>query len=149
MQISFYKTSNAPNEYPKTFDANTVKTKECTLLEPTSTKRPTIKLEKDETLKGYTHAVIWGDIYALENDFTYDKGYMYINCVRRPVDTYWNTIKNCKARITRSANSNETMLVDGLATQREGDLVSCTKIGTAFTKGCTYVFIKGVTSQER
>lgn len=146
MEVTFYKSSNAPNEYPKTF--TDAKTKQCTLLEPTSTKSPVIKLEIDSTLKGYTHAVLWGDTYILRDDFQYEKGFMYINCVRSAIDTYWNTVKNCQARITRS-QAGDPYIIDGLATQKEGDIVSCRKIGTAFTSGCTYVFIKGVTAQEQ
>lgn len=147
MDVTFYKCSNAYNEYPKTF--TDAKLKSCTIIEPTSTKNPVLKLEKDETLKGYTHAIIWGDVYILENDFNYDHGFMYIRASRSSVDTHWNTIKTCKAHITRSADSRETMLLDKMATQYENDIVSCVKIGTAFTKGCTYVFIKGVTAQEQ
>lgn len=145
MQISFYKTSNAPNEYPKTFDANTVKTKDCTLLEPTSTKRPTIKLEKDDTLKGYTHAVIWGDIYALENDFTYDKGYMYINCVRSATDTHWAKIEEAKAHIIRSYDSGDPYIVDDLATRTERIQWTSKDIGEAFQSGNCFILIKGTT----
>ena len=146
MDITFYKSANAPNEYPKTL--TNALTKSCTLLEPTSTKTPVIKLEIDNNLKGYTHAIIWGDIYILRDDFSYEKGFMYIQCVRSALDTYWDTVKNCQARITRSQSGDEYM-IDGLATQRENDIISCRKVGTAFTSGCTYVFVKGVTAQEQ
>lgn len=143
LEVKFYKCSNAPNEYPKTFTDE--KTKQCTLLEPTSTKAPTLKLEIDSSLKGYTHCKIWGDTYILNNDFSYDKGFMYINCVRSATDTYWSTIAGCSAHITRCADGEE-MLMDELATQYENDLISCHPLGVAFSGNYSYIWVKGVTN---
>lgn len=142
MIVKFYKTSNAPNEYPKTF-TNELE-KNCTLLEPTSTKTPTLKLEIDNNLKGYTHAVIFGDKYILRDDFTYDKGFMYIQCVRSALDTYWDIVKNCGAHITRCQNG-DAYIIDDLATQRENDSITCIDLGNIYTSGHSYIWIKGTT----
>lgn len=141
MNVTFYKSNNAPSEYPKTFTAPV--TIDCDLLEPTSTKTPTLKLSKNNTPLGYTHAELFGAKYVLVNDFTYDKGFCYIRLVRSAMDTYFATIRGCQGRITR-CKDGDPYIKDGLATQREGDKITCKKIGQAFSKGTTYVFVKGV-----
>ena len=141
MNVIFMKSANAPNEYPKTFTNQT--TIDCDLLEPTSTKQPTFKLKKENAPIGFTHAVVFGATYVIVNDFTYDKGFCYITLVRSAVDTWWSTISSCKGRITRCADG-DPYITDGLATQREGDKMTCKKIGQVFQKGTTYVFVKGV-----
>lgn len=144
MEVIFKKSNNAPNEYPKTFATNTI-TKDCDLLEPTSTKTPIIKLAKDITIIGYTHAIIWGDVYELENDINYDKGFMYIRCRRSALDTWWNTVKNSNAHITRSSDSGDRFMVDNLAVQTKRISWSCIDLGSAFTSGSAYILVKGVT----
>lgn len=144
MQVIFKKSMNAPNEYPKTFDSITI-TKDCDLLEPTSTKTPVLKLTKDVNLKGYTHAIIWGDVYELNNDFNYEKGFMYIRCVRSALDTWWNTVKNSSAHITRSYDSGDRYMVDNLAVQTKRISWSCVDLGQALASGSAYILVKGVT----
>lgn len=145
MNVIFKKSSNAPNEYPKTFTNS--RTVDCDILEPTSTKTPVLKMTKANAPIDYTHAELFGATYVIRNDFKYDKGFCYCSLVRSAMDTWWNIVKSCRARITRCTDG-DPYIVDGLATQRAGDIISCRKIGTAFTRGTSYIFIKGVTNYD-
>ena len=141
MNVIFYTCSNAPNEYPKSFGTGV--TVDCDLLEPTSTKSPVLKMTQANAPIGKTHAGLWGAKYVVLNDFKYDRGFVYVRLVRSALDTWWSTVASCNCHITRCKNG-EKYLIDNMATQLEGDKIGVKKVGTAFTKGCQYVFIKGV-----
>ena len=96
---------------------------------------------------GFTFAELWGAKYVIINDFKYDRGFVYVRLVRSALDTWWSSVRNCYGHVTR-CKSGDAYIIDGLATQRSGDIISCQKIGRAFTSGVTYVFIKGVTNNE-
>lgn len=147
MTVTFVKTSNDPRQIPKTYSGAIAKS--CEVIEPFSIESPTLKLNYDTSLIGYSIAKITlGSreyVYNVNPNFNVRNGIMFVGLSMSYIDTYTNEILNAQARITRSGSSSEKWLQDELCTQYANDQLICKKIGHGFTKGNTFIWVKGIT----
>lgn len=147
MTITFYKSNNDPREIPKTYTGAV--SKSCEVIEPFDLESPQIKVAYDTSLFGYSYAKITlgGNeyVYNVDPNITMNHGIMYINMFMSYIDTYTSEVLASQGHITRSGSSMEKWLVDELATQYEDDKIQCQKIGTGFTSGNSFVWVKGIT----
>lgn len=148
MNVTFYKCSNDLKEYPKTLvDGISFN---CELIEPVNTKNPTLKVAYNSALLNYQYAVI-NDLnmsYIINSGATIRNGFLYMSLSADPLHHFWSVVSGCNAHIVRSADSNEKYIVDNMATQTTKTELNVENLGRAFTKGNSYILIKGVTNYK-
>lgn len=147
MTVTFYKCSNDPRQIPKSFTGDL--SKSCEVIEPFNIENPTLKLNYDTSLIGYSMAKIHlGSrtyVYNVNPNYTVRNGIMFVVLNMSYIDTYASEVLNSQGRITRSGSSTEKYLQDDLCTQYMNDQLICKKIGRGFTSGSTFIWVKGIT----
>lgn len=148
MIVKFYKCSNDVKEYPKNL-TNEISI-DCKLIEPINKDTPVLKFKYNSNLFDYQFAIIeeYGLTYIIEPNIIIRNGLMYMNLYVDAIQSFWNEIQDSTGHIVRSADSNESYIVDSMATQTSKIEMNVEKLGTAFTKGNSYVLIKGVANYK-
>ena len=150
LTVTFHKCNNDPREIPKTW-ANGDIVKTCEVIEPFNIETPVLKLTHTTQLYGYAFASITlGSrtyIYAVDPNYRNEHGIMYITLNMSYIDTYTSEILSSQAHITRCGDSDETMIEDSMATTYSDDIITCIPLGSAFTSGHSYIWVKGVTNK--